>query len=237
MGISIHSSHTGRDTRPGGYEGKKEISIHSSHTGRDAVVKFLIGCRHNFNPLFPYGKRPDTGSFQMHTSISIHSSHTGRDGSCRSCPLFKGQFQSTLPIREETSWEIRFLPEAEISIHSSHTGRDGNCNGYAENRPDFNPLFPYGKRRTPSDGCCDLRRFQSTLPIREETWPTCSASGCRIFQSTLPIREETGRQGQSGGLHADFNPLFPYGKRPPAWRVSRRPADFNPLFPYGKRRY
>ena len=78
---------------------------------------------------------------------------------------------------------------------------------------DFNPLFPYGKRRIRGGGNPRPLRFQSTLPIREETPP---AGG--------PIP-------RSG----DFNPLFPYGKRRGREKAIEPERDFNPLFPYGKR--
>ena len=62
-----------------------------------------------------------------------------------------------------------------------------------------------------------------------------SASGRCKFQSTLPIREET-PCACSCCMHCHFNPLFPYGKRPaPAWRRRSAWPHFNPLFPYGKR--
>ena len=101
----------------------------------------------NFNPLFPYGKRRQDAPVML-TMDAI---------------------QSTLPIREETHglydlWELH-----GISIHSSHTGRD--CLGPQgfDGADDFNPLFPYGKRLRRQWSLTRHRRFQSTLPIREET--------------------------------------------------------------------
>ena len=37
------------------------------------------------------------------------------------------------------------------------------------NPNDFNPLFPYGKRHAQALKVPGLYKFQSTLPIREET--------------------------------------------------------------------
>ena len=102
-------------------------------------------------------------------------------------------FQSTLPIREETRKTSLRQSKRRISIHSSHTGRDHS--------PWALPIR--------------AKRFQSTLPIREET-----RDGCRLyrlavqFQSTLPIREETTAARCNYYAAHDFNPLFPYGKRP-----------------------
>ncbi len=56
------------------------ISIHSSHTGRDGKCRGQTRCSHYFNPLFPYGKRPALRRRLLGDGlISIHSSHTGRD--------------------------------------------------------------------------------------------------------------------------------------------------------------
>ena len=193
LDISIHSSHTGRDA-PAGYRWPGLIiSIHSSHTGRDRGQLGLPRHGAYFNPLFPYGKRPDGGRAQgPGREISIHSSHTGRDGRLQVVksdlgnfnPLFpygkrpprpaarreQPEFQSTLPIREETSASAAFLRRGAISIHSSHTGRDVQVAQKGGGRfLYFNPLFPYGKRRLGSGETPCKKLFQSTLPIREET--------------------------------------------------------------------
>ena len=100
--ISIHSSHTGRDTAAEAAGPLRAISIHSSQTGRDI----------------------DRDKLLEDMPISIHSSHTGRD-----------------------DYLLVLIDAAEISIHSSHTGRD-RFPPLALGPPgNFNPLFPYGKRR------------------------------------------------------------------------------------------
>ena len=72
----------------------------------------------------------------------------------------------------------------------------------------FNPLFPYGKR------LCN--RINWTIPAR--------------FQSTLPIREETAWYPH--GLQAPyFNPLFPYGKRHTFLRFQGAFAGFQSTLP------
>ena len=101
------------------------ISIHSSHTGRDFPAPWGIHSTFYFNPLFPYGKRhgqfvPKGQNLLFQSTlpireetrglvlparaqgISIHSSHTGRDGGGR------GTVDDQIVI----------------SIHSSHTGRN-----------------------------------------------------------------------------------------------------------------
>ena len=101
---------------------------------------------------------------------------------------------------------------------------------------DFNPLFPYGKRQIPASVFAPRLPFQSTLPIREETKPA------RCSKTLKPISihsSHTGRDdcaSQHAEFRRNFNPLFPYGKRPRRPGLPRWVADFNPLFPYGKRR-
>ena len=58
----------------------------------------------------------------------------------------------------------------------------------------FNPLFPYGKRLFTLQLPDLAKKFQSTLPIREETCVTLDKLHTAKFQSTLPIREETNLQ-------------------------------------------
>ena len=123
-------------------------------------------------------------------------------------------FQSTLPIREETCLDLRYmlrrlfqstLPIREETVWFPRTGAV---------RCDFNPLFPYGKRPLPKRNWFCWQTFQSTLPIREETGRGRAKEEIIIFQSTLPIREETVQSGRRWMPAPDFNPLFPYGKRP-----------------------
>ena len=214
----------------------------------------------NFNPLFPYGKRHFAGLAGQHL----------------------GPFQSTLPIREETvSGSVHgHLPP--ISIHSSHTGRDLDYMLIIIHLCNFNPLFPYGKRLArpggrppsapisihsshtgrdchPSFRLILYHKFQSTLPIREETAEDEKLQRHATFQSTLPIREETAKIPEGHFLVHNFNPLFPYGKRLLEINPSQMfiaisihsshtgrdvhpflgdtlAENFNPLFPYGKRR-
>ena len=146
--ISIHSSHTGRDASALFFcLFFCDISIHSSHTGRDRPAEKVCCQNHPyFNPLFPYGKRPDAARIQAP----------------------RRYFNPLFPYGKRPGAPALGMPEQPISIHSSHTGRD------------FSASF-----REP------MVKFQSTLPIREETqalFPSFSGSS---FQSTLPIREET----------------------------------------------
>ena len=215
IGISIHSSHTGRDSTVPSRRRCRSISIHSSHTGRDEQQAAPAPAAPAFQSTLPireetaikYGNQYiavfqstlpireetcyDCFMKEWRKKISIHSSHTGRDP-IRSRKRSAGQISihSSHTGRDPHNDDDR--PNDGISIHSSHTGRDLGVQVVGGLGTDFNPLFPYGKRRGEAMTVIDLSRFQSTLPIREETNSTTSTAW---------------------GWE-DFNPLFPYGKRP-----------------------
>ena len=221
--VSIHSSHTGRDRSAPRSIRSIPVSIHSSHTGRD-------------KPALPSAAS---------ASVSIHSSHTGRDR----MPVFdikvSPQFQSTLPIREETERRICARRGVGVSIHSSHTGRDAAGAAEGAGTPaGFNPLFPYGKRRCrhaagrsallvsihsshtgrdcPVRPCCPppAGRFQSTLPIREETAVCAPVVPSDAFQSTLPIREETYEDYAVGKTAPEFQSTLPIREETHSWAAA-----------------
>ena len=121
--------------------------------------------------------------------ISIHSSHTGRDRLRKDCSRFR-IFQSTLPIREETENYGALWNEEPISIHSSHTGRDAEAMNTTL-VDDFNPLFPYGKRRKHYPEQRRRDNFNPLFPYGKRPWVCAWLTSCWVFQSTLPIREET----------------------------------------------
>jgi len=132
----------------------EEISIHSPHAGRDLVT----------SP----GERTIT-------VISIHSPHAGRDMFVFWLLVKMEKFQSTLPMRGET----------------------GRVRGANEKEANFNPLSPCGERlplprpiiinivisiHSPHAGrdsrtklrIAPFARFQSTLPMRGETFSRAS---------------------------------------------------------------
>ena len=169
-----------------------------------------------FNPLFPYGKRPQKeGEILMTTSISIHSSHTGRDAIGEAFPISLG-----------------------ISIHSSHTGRDLTRRGSVRPAKHFNPLFPYGKRQELREDWPEDRHFNPLFPYGKRHGHRHVPTGHRVrisihsshtgrdFQAqiykyppkTISIHSShTGRDSRAlvtAKAKKHFNPLFPYGKRP-----------------------
>ena len=147
-------------------------------------------------------------------TISIHSSHTGRDLACAPPARWPPEFQSTLPIREETEATAGMAREPAISIHSSHTGRDGVRSAASAYYQHFNPLFPYGKRPQNQINRRVSTIFQSTLPIREET---TDSNGNQVTSAISIHSSHTGRDERGCSppwSRRNFNPLFPYGKRP-----------------------
>ena len=145
------------------------ISIHSSHTGRDHGHQRNRPDLRDFNPLFPYGKRPASSNVTPFPSNFNPLFPYGKRHASSIADVILGLFQSTLPIREETAACGFRVSAQKISIHSSHTGRDSLVPDFVHTITDFNPLFPYGKRRSPWAHAPPNSSFQSTLPIREET--------------------------------------------------------------------
>ena len=91
-------------------------------TGLRRDYLFLRG---NFNPRFPWGKRP-------------------KDRLNASCHL---AFQSTLPVGEATISSVFRLFGNTISIHASRGGSDAERDANCGRQHHFNPRFPWGKRR------------------------------------------------------------------------------------------
>ena len=126
--ISIHTPHTGSDRYPCRYSGQRKISIHTPHTGSDPISGSRRAVTSYFNPHSPYGERQGqcSGTGRCR-SISIHTPHTGSDSRTSRSFLQLMEFQSTLPIRGATLWQM--VRKAQPT--------------------DFNPHSPYGERREP----------------------------------------------------------------------------------------
>jgi len=78
----------------------------------------------NFNPLSPCGERRQQG-------VEFD---------------YINEFQSTLPVRGETSNYTMAIFSDLISIHSPRAGRDDVREGFVFDENDFNPLSPCGER-------------------------------------------------------------------------------------------
>ena len=81
---------------------RRQISIHTPHAGSDPAVVVPRGQHAHFNPHSPCGERP--------ASAGLSFQHF--------------QFQSTLPMRGATKFEIKVFVELPISIHTPHAGSD-----------------------------------------------------------------------------------------------------------------
>ena len=170
--ISIHASREGSDV-----DGNdvnivfRVISIHASREGSDTKTIYINFEIDDFNPHFPWGKRPfpDAGKAKEY-AISIHASRGGSDSSCRfratPSPYFNPrfpwgkrhrrhrrgnshqQFQSTLPVGEATMyrprrWNGPWLFQSTLPVGEATKIKNLTPLKYTY----FNPRFPWGKRR------------------------------------------------------------------------------------------
>ena len=122
------------------------------------------------------------------------------------------RFQSTLPMRGETTRRKCSGSIFEISIHSPHAGRDENHARQQYPLSDFNPLSPCGERHTLTAENAALQQFQSTLPMRGETKNKSYRYYFWRFQSTLPMRGET-KIGQHIEMPDDISIHSPHAGR------------------------
>mgnify|MGYP000852370309 CR=1 FL=1 len=148
ISISIHASRGGSDRFTLDENPFVSISIHASRGGSDykitsffTIVKVFqstlpvgeatLPVRRSrfsaihFNPRFPWGKR--------------RSAVCGSTGA--------SLFQSTLPVGEATFARLRHIQRVNISIHASRGGSDLHDDWLDDCEADFNPRFPWGKRR------------------------------------------------------------------------------------------
>ena len=236
------------------------ISIHAPRTGSDVPSERCIWIPARFQSTLPArGATLFKGSLAPTLGISIHAPRTGSDkdanwlarlvkisihaprtGSdlCRFPPTAPhSNFNPRSPHGERPSrCAVRHLRRG-ISIHAPRTGSD-DCGRRARRRAaDFNPRSPHGERRRassrlrrglpfqstlPARGataptCAEPRRdlsFQSTLPARGATWQKGFTEIPQLFQSTLPARGAT-RFRPVGSHQQYFNPRSPHGERPP----------------------
>ena len=124
--------------------------------------------------------------------LSIHSPLAGRD--CSSMRLYasRAAFQSTRPLRGETKRAEGRTPQMKLSIHSPLAGRDDDSMGEYDSEvlsihsplagrdgpgivvsphiAAFNPLAPCGARRSETLNGASPYPFQSTRPLRGETF-------------------------------------------------------------------
>ncbi len=145
------------------------ISIHASRGGSDFLRLLGEKFYFDFNPRFPWGKRPQSRNVRSIWSqfqstlpvgeatyslpfgsptalISIHASRGGSDLSILTQSPMTFLFQSTLPVGEATLDPEYVENLKKISIHASRGGSDPHSAGQRGSHRHFNPRFPWGKR-------------------------------------------------------------------------------------------
>ena len=133
----------------------------------------IVAVVSDFNPRSPHGERQDIAHEKTAPTL----------------------FQSTLPARGATQVHGRDSHLGRISIHAPRTGSDITAAGQSAMGNHFNPRSPHGERRLTLARMLALLTFQSTLPARGATPPTCKKTEKKLFQSTLPARGATTRRG------------------------------------------
>ena len=171
-----------------------DISIHSPHAGRDLTSR--RGIRHT--PI-----------------ISIHSPHAGRDSNQNTQTKRRTHFNPLSPCGERRCSVFRCKDCHIISIHSPHAGRDMLIRVATNETLDFNPLSPCGERQQAMFQQWHTMKFQSTLPMRGETW---------TLEDFL-----------QRGLISIHSPHA--GRDPNLCTLSVPCSNFNPLSPCGERRF
>ena len=106
--------------------------------------------------------------------------------------------------------------------------RGNGADGY------FNPRFPWGKRLANHWEVALPIGFQSTLPVGEATPPRGVRPPRVGFQSTLPVGEATRKDYFVWLGQLYFNPRFPWGKRRAPFRIARSQSVFQSTLPVGE---
>ncbi len=172
------------------------------------------GCLCYFNPRSPCGERPagETGPTGP-KGISIHAPRAGSDADIYAARTGK-EFQSTLPVRGATWYNVYKKPNIKISIHAPRAGSD----------QDY------------IDALAELGVFQSTLPVRGATGELPDISLTQYISIHAPragsddTKAVQGRRKTTISIHA---PRAGSDKGRP--RRKRRPRHFNPRSPCGER--
>ena len=172
------------------------FSIHSPLAGRDKNGYHRGGqCSLFFNPLAPCGARPagELAGYMILT-FSIHSPLAGRDFMTKAASCWAYCFQSTRPLRGETAKACYGINGVLFSIHSPLAGRDKQRKAQKGHNTLFNPLAPCGARRfiipsPPTRSCL----FNPLAPCGARQPVSRRLMLVPLFQSTRPLRGETFR--------------------------------------------
>ena len=122
--ISIHAPRTGSDRRGGHFSARPDISIHAPRTGSDDEEKLLLLELLHFNPRSPHGERHHRrADCPIRFDFNPRSPHGERRCRIPGIPC-RALFQSTLPARGATWYNIIVRGWCVISIHAPRTGSD-----------------------------------------------------------------------------------------------------------------
>ena len=234
--ISIHAPRTGSDSFScGSGSDFSIISIHAPRTGSDGE----IDAQGNFIAISIHA--PRTGSDAQSCAImkrllviSIHAPRTGSDADCQQLNAVDSSFQSTLPARGATSYQIKPGAPGNFNPRSPHGERRATTSsGFCWS--NFNPRSPHGERRSVGAEVGWLVEFQSTLPARGATLLVNGLWHDQIFQSTLPARGAT-QSGHKRFLQSGISIHAPRtGSDPALSRTCSLAGHFNPRSPHGER--
>ena len=166
-------------------------------------------------------------------------------------------FQSTLPLRGATVFQLAGQQRPAISIHAPLTGSDSCKCRFHFAALDFNPRSPYGERRQILSDILRAWNFNPRSPYGERLLQLLFPAAQRLFQSTLPLRGATGchfcrRPLEWISIHAPLTGSDPRrttcpsririsihapltGSDLPIAATNTRINYFNPRSPYGER--
>ena len=121
-----------------------------------------------------------------------------------------------------------------ISIHASRGGSDPPTSKFLIILFDFNPRFPWGKRLLGLHGSAQRRHFNPRFPWGKRHNLRAGTPAAKKFQSTLPVGEATFPDQRRGLLARHFNPRFPWGKRLSTLFFRRPAGGFQSTLPVGE---
>ena len=168
------------------------ISIHSPHAGRDlSIARMFCGIRNfnplspcgerqrwirsvsasvYFNPLSPCGERPAPSNACYFRIVNFNPLSPCGERRLEPLPVvFQLLFQSTLPMRGETTTFSPWSRHTRISIHSPHAGRDQTASAKADSITISIHSPHAGRDVDVARSWIGGNKFQSTLPMRGET--------------------------------------------------------------------
>ena len=202
------------------------ISIHAPRTGSDDEEKLLLLELLHFNPRSPHGERHHRrADCPIRFDFNPRSPHGERRCRIPGIPC-RALFQSTLPARGATWYNIIVRGWCVISIHAPRTGSDLRRNFLHRLVQRISIHAPRtGSDPSPSGRLSRRMSISIHAPRTGSDLVACYTDIEReLFQSTLPARGATYQRPSSLRTSGYFNPRSPHGeRRAPA--TSGRPRE------------